>query len=76
MQYFNMGVNQYLIVASHNTKVKKPSSIAIPLFGYPIPIGVKHYDLGCIKVKFRVLHGPKNNQSLCNIVLGILSLRI
>jgi hypothetical protein len=30
---FNMGVNQYLIVASQNTKVKKYSLIAIPLFG-------------------------------------------
>jgi len=35
MQYFNMGVNQYLIVASHNIKVKKSSSIAIPLFDLP-----------------------------------------
>jgi len=40
MQYFNMGVNQYLIVASHNIKVKKSSSIAIPLFDLPIPIRV------------------------------------
>jgi hypothetical protein len=35
MQYINMGVNQYLIVASRNIKVKKSSSIAIPLFGLP-----------------------------------------
>jgi hypothetical protein len=35
MQYLNMGVNQYLIVASHNIMVKKCSSIAIPLFGLP-----------------------------------------
>jgi hypothetical protein len=35
MQCLNMGVNQYLIVASHNTKVKKPTSIAIPLYGLP-----------------------------------------
>jgi len=35
MQFFNMGVNQYLIVASHNTKVKKSRSITIPLFGLP-----------------------------------------
>jgi len=35
MQYLNMGVNQYLIAASHNTKVKKYSSIAIPLFDLP-----------------------------------------
>jgi hypothetical protein len=28
-----MGVNPYLIMASHNTKVKKYNSIAIPLFG-------------------------------------------
>jgi hypothetical protein len=32
MQYLNMGVNQYLIVALHNTKVKKSSSISITLF--------------------------------------------
>jgi hypothetical protein len=30
-----MDVNQYLIVASRNTKVEKSSSIAIPLFGLP-----------------------------------------
>ncbi len=43
---------------------------------YLIPIGVIHYHLGYIKVKFRVLHGWKNDQSLCNIVMGILSLKI
>jgi hypothetical protein len=30
-----MVVNQYLIMAPHNTKVKKPRSIAIPLYGLP-----------------------------------------
>jgi hypothetical protein len=35
MQYLNMGVNQYLIATSHNIKVKKFSSIAIPLFDLP-----------------------------------------
>jgi len=35
MQYFNMSVNQYLIVASHNIKVKKHNLIALPLFGLP-----------------------------------------
>jgi hypothetical protein len=50
-----MGVNQYLIVASHNTKVKKFSSIAIPLFGLLILIGVMQYHHGCIKIQFRVL---------------------
>jgi hypothetical protein len=30
-----MGVNWYLIVASHNTKVKKFNTIAIPLFELP-----------------------------------------
>jgi hypothetical protein len=29
-----------------------------------------------LSLGFRVLHGPKNNQSLCNIVMGILSLKI
>jgi hypothetical protein len=33
MQNFNMGVNQYLIVASHNAEVNKSSSIAIALYG-------------------------------------------
>jgi hypothetical protein len=33
MQYLNMGINQYLSVASHNTKVNKFNSIIIPLFG-------------------------------------------
>ncbi len=37
MQYFNVGINQYLIMASHITKVKKYSSIAKPLFGYIVP---------------------------------------
>jgi hypothetical protein len=35
MQYLNTDINQYLIMASHNTKVKKFSSIVIPLFGLP-----------------------------------------
>jgi hypothetical protein len=35
MQYLNKGVNQYLIVDSHNTKVNKSSLIEIPLFGLP-----------------------------------------
>jgi hypothetical protein len=35
MQYLNMGVNQCLIVASHNIKVKTFNSVAIPLFGLP-----------------------------------------
>jgi hypothetical protein len=34
-----MGVNHYLIVASHNTKSKKYSSIAIPLFDLPYSYG-------------------------------------
>jgi len=65
-----MSVNEYLIVASHNTKVKKSNSIAIPFFG--LPYSYWGY-FGCIKVKFKVLHGPKNDKSLCNIVMGILS---
>jgi hypothetical protein len=32
MQYLNMGVSKYLIMASHNIKIKKSTSIAIPLF--------------------------------------------
>jgi hypothetical protein len=35
MQYLNTYINQYLIMASHNTKVKKFSSNVIPLFGLP-----------------------------------------
>jgi hypothetical protein len=35
MQYLNLGVNKYLIMASHNIKIKKPSSIATPLFDLP-----------------------------------------
>jgi hypothetical protein len=57
MQSLNMGVNQYIIVASHKTKVKKFNSIVIPLFS--TILGVLRLSLG-----FRVLHGPKNNQSL------------
>jgi hypothetical protein len=47
-----------------------------PYLVHPIPIGVIQYHLGCIKVKFKVLHALINNQSLCNIVMGILRLRI
>jgi hypothetical protein len=34
------------------------------------------YYCGCSKVKLgvRVLHGPKNDQSLCNTIMGVLSL--
>jgi hypothetical protein len=35
MQYLDMGVNQYLIAVSHNIKVKKSNSIAMPLFDLP-----------------------------------------
>jgi hypothetical protein len=38
---------------------------------YSTILGVLKLSLG-----FKVLHGPKNDQSLCNIVMGILSLRI
>jgi len=34
-------------------------------------MGVLRLSLGV-----RVLHGPKNDQSLCNIVIGVLSLKI
>jgi hypothetical protein len=34
-------------------------------------MGVLRLSLGV-----RVLHGPKNDQSLCNTVMGVLSLRI
>jgi hypothetical protein len=48
----NMGVNQYLIVASHNIKMKKFSSIAIPLFDLPYSCWVIQYCHGRNKVKF------------------------
>jgi len=35
VQYLNMGVNKYLIMASHNIKIKISNSIAIPLFDLP-----------------------------------------
>jgi hypothetical protein len=50
MQYLNMGVNQYLIVASCNTKVKKKVQLQYPYLIYPIFIGVMQYRHGCIKV--------------------------
>jgi hypothetical protein len=34
-------------------------------------MGVLRFNLG-----FRVLHGPKNDQSLCNTIMGVLSLEI
>ncbi len=35
MQYLNMCVNKYLIMASHDIKIKKSNSITIPLFDLP-----------------------------------------
>jgi hypothetical protein len=49
-----MGVNQYLIVASHNIKVKNLVKLQYFYLVYPIIIVVIQYHLGCIKVKFRV----------------------
>jgi hypothetical protein len=45
---------------------------------YPIPIEVMHYHHGVLRLSLgvMVLHGPKNDQSLCNNVMGVLSLRI
>jgi hypothetical protein len=34
-------------------------------------MGVLRFSLG-----FKVLHGPKIDQSLCNIVMGVLNLKI
>ncbi len=77
MQYLNMGINQYLIVALHNTKVKKFSSIVISLFGLPeFLLGLCIIDMGVLRLNLgvRVLHGPKNNQNLCNTVMGVLKI--
>ncbi len=66
-------------MASHNTKVKKFISIAIPLFGLlEFLLGLCSAIMGVLRLSLgvRVLHGPKNNQSLCNTVMGVLSLRI
>jgi hypothetical protein len=73
-----MGVNECLIAASHNTKVKKIKKIncdtliwfTLFLLGLcSTIIGVLRFSLG-----FRALHGPKNNKS--NIVMRVLSLKI
>ncbi len=34
-------------------------------------MGVLKFSLG-----FKVLHGPKNDQGLCNIVMGVLNFKI
>jgi hypothetical protein len=63
MQYLNMGAGQYC-----NTLIW----FTLFLLGlYNTILGVLRLSLG-----FRVLHGPKNGQSLCNIVLRILSFKI
>jgi hypothetical protein len=63
MQYLNMGAGQYC-----NTLIW----FTLFLLGlYNTILGVLRLSLG-----FRVLHGPKNDQSLCNIIMGILSLKI
>jgi hypothetical protein len=69
-----MGVNQYLIVASRNIKVKKSSSIAIPLF----LLGLYRVVMGIIKLSLgvKVLHVPKHDQSLFNPAMVVLSLKI
>jgi hypothetical protein len=33
-------------------------------------------DVLRLRLEVRVLHGPKNDQSLCNTIMGVLSLRI
>jgi hypothetical protein len=73
-----MGVIQYLNVALCNTKVDKSSSIAISSFGLPYSYWGYANCHGCTRVKFRgyVLHGPKNNQILCNTFMGVLGLKI
>jgi hypothetical protein len=49
-----------------------------PYLVYPIPIEIMQYHHGLLRLSLRVtiLHGPKNDQSLCNNVMGVLSLRI
>jgi hypothetical protein len=32
--------------------------------------------MGVLRLRVRVLHVPKKNQSLCNTVMGVLRLRI
>jgi hypothetical protein len=79
MQYFNLGIKKYLIVASHNTKINKISSIVIPLFGLlEFLLGLRSIVMNVLRLTLRVkvFHGPKKNQSLCNTVMGVLSLRI
>jgi hypothetical protein len=53
MKYPNMGINQYLIMVSLNTKIKNFNSITILSFGYLIPIRVMQYHHGRIRARFR-----------------------
>ncbi len=45
---------------------------------YPIPIGVMQIVMGVLglSLKGSVLHGPKNDQILCNTLMGVLGLNI
>ncbi len=49
-----------------------------PYLVYLIPIGVMQYHHGVLRLSLRVtvLHEPKNDQSLCNTIMGVLSLKI
>jgi hypothetical protein len=60
-----MVTNQYLIVASYNIKVKKISSIIIPLFGFPLSLlGLCSIFMGVLRLSLgvRVLHAPKRSK--------------
>ncbi len=65
MQYFNMGIKKKKFVVSHNTKIKKFSSIVIPLFGLPeFLLGLCSIIMGALRLSLRVkvLHGPKKSK--------------
>jgi hypothetical protein len=73
-----MGIKKKKFVVSHNTKIKKFSSIVIPLFGLPeFLLGLCSIIMGVLRLSLRlkVLHRPKN-QSLCDTIMGVLSLKI
>jgi hypothetical protein len=74
MEYLDIGINQYLIMASHNTKVKKFNVVWFIIF----LLGLCNIVMGVLTLSLvvRVLHGPKNDQSLCNTIMNVLSLRI
>jgi len=74
-----MGVNKYLIMASHNIKILKIYFNCNTLIWSTLfLLGLCSIVMSVLRLslRVRVLHGPKNDQSLCNTVMVVSRLNI